>query len=282
MSEANANSDTIEYRYLLPWQCESAYPVVYYDDPVRRDPEKYLVLHEVYSRNQHNYAVSDQWQYYKGIVTWNPAIFEKYKDSYNMVYCRQYMNMFRDRSPEYVPWEDRGCELCCFYGNPASTDRTIMNARYDVPLALWRSGMTVDAYGVIPQKNRIEYRGEWSAIFRGGVPSHQKWLEMRNYKFSIAFENSKDPYWADGWVTEKIYDVLGSGTIPIYWGAPNIEEYVPADLFIHYQEFENPQLLFEYIRDTPQEMFAEMSRRGYEWHGMAKMDEYLDIYEGLA
>ena len=40
-------------------------------------------------------------------------------------------------------------------------------------------------------------------------------------KYSIIVENEKEP----NWITEKLIDCLVTKTIPIYWGAPNIEEF---------------------------------------------------------
>jgi len=52
------------------------------------------------------------------------------------------------------------------------------------------------------------------------------------YKFIICFENSK----TDGYVTEKIFNVFLSGSIPIYDGAPNITDYIVPGSFIQYDE----------------------------------------------
>lgn len=52
------------------------------------------------------------------------------------------------------------------------------------------------------------------------------------YKFIICFENSKTP----GYVTEKIFNVFASGSIPIYDGAPNITDYIVPSSFIQYDE----------------------------------------------
>jgi hypothetical protein len=52
------------------------------------------------------------------------------------------------------------------------------------------------------------------------------------YKFIICFENSKTP----GYVTEKIFNVFLSGSIPIYDGAPNITNYIVPGSFIQYDE----------------------------------------------
>lgn len=44
---------------------------------------------------------------------------------------------------------------------------------------------------------------------------------LRNYRFSIAMENSIE----HDYFTEKILDCFLSGTIPIYWGTRNVETY---------------------------------------------------------
>lgn len=60
---------------------------------------------------------------------------------------------------------------------------------------------------------------------------------IKNYKFTIAFENEQ----AKNYVTEKIFQPLLIGSIPIYWGAPNISEYFNPNCYInvdHYKSFE--------------------------------------------
>jgi hypothetical protein len=44
---------------------------------------------------------------------------------------------------------------------------------------------------------------------------------LRDYRYSIVVENSRE----DGYFTEKIVDCFACGTVPIYWGCPNIGEY---------------------------------------------------------
>jgi hypothetical protein len=50
------------------------------------------------------------------------------------------------------------------------------------------------------------------------------------YKFILCFENSQTP----GYVTEKIFNVFASGSIPIYDGAPNITDYIVSGSFVQY------------------------------------------------
>jgi hypothetical protein len=47
----------------------------------------------------------------------------------------------------------------------------------------------------------------------------EKVKRFRKYKFCIAYENAAE----DGYATEKLYDALRSGCIPIYWGAPDVK-----------------------------------------------------------
>lgn len=58
---------------------------------------------------------------------------------------------------------------------------------------------------------------------------------ISNYKFSIAFENCSHP----GYITEKIMEALLVGSIPIYWGAPDIDLDINPDCFINVQKFAN-------------------------------------------
>ena len=53
-------------------------------------------------------------------------------------------------------------------------------------------------------------------------------LDAQSVQFALCFENSI----LKGWVTEKIFDCLFTGTIPIYLGAPEICGHVPAECFI--------------------------------------------------
>nr|GME11013.1 glycoprotein 3-alpha-L-fucosyltransferase A-like [Ipomoea batatas] len=47
---------------------------------------------------------------------------------------------------------------------------------------------------------------------------------LRQYKFSLAFENSNE----EDYVTEKFFQSLVAGSIPVVVGAPNIQEYAPC------------------------------------------------------
>jgi hypothetical protein len=102
-----------------------------------------------------------------------------------------------------------------------------------------------DFYGKGWVKSKKKYKN-----YKGEVES--KFETYQNYKFALCFENMKE---INGYVTEKIFDCFVAGIIPIYWGASNIEEYIPKTCFIDYREFENIEDLYDYI--------SNMSKREY-------------------
>lgn len=66
-----------------------------------------------------------------------------------------------------------------------------------------------------------------------------KYQTIRNYKFALCFENAR----FSGYITEKIFDCFESGIVPIYLGAPNIEEYIPSNCYIRADKYSKPELL---------------------------------------
>jgi len=67
---------------------------------------------------------------------------------------------------------------------------------------------------------------------------------IAEYKFTVAFENAV----AKDYVTEKFYDPLIAGSIPIYLGAPNIEDFAPGDkCFINAADWDSPESLARYV-----------------------------------
>lgn len=69
--------------------------------------------------------------------------------------------------------------------------------------------------------------------YHGSVENKHETLS--NFKYSICFENMTD---INGYITEKMYDCFKAKCVPIYWGAPNIGEYVPKECFIDFRDFD--------------------------------------------
>jgi len=67
---------------------------------------------------------------------------------------------------------------------------------------------------------------------------------LGKYRFAICYENVKN---IPGYITEKIFDCFFAGTVPVYLGAGNITDHVPAGCFVDKRNFESYDELYDYL-----------------------------------
>ncbi|XP_022763374.1 glycoprotein 3-alpha-L-fucosyltransferase A-like isoform X1 [Durio zibethinus] len=86
---------------------------------------------------------------------------------------------------------------------------------------------------------------------------------LRRYKFSLAFENSNE----EDYVTEKFFQSLVAGTVPVVIGAPNIEDFAPSPgSVLHIKELEDVQSVakrMKYLAENP-DAYNQSLRWKYE------------------
>ena len=104
-------------------------------------------------------------------------------------------------------------------------------------------------------KNNIENKSFSKNIDTFGTgfnkPFISKSVCLKDYMFSICLENSKYDYY----VTEKIFDVIMSGCVPIYWGMPSISKvFDPRGMFV----FNNIEELNFIIDSLTEDKYYEM------------------------
>jgi hypothetical protein len=93
------------------------------------------------------------------------------------------------------------------------------------------------------------------------------------YAFSVVIENCRE----EGYFTEKIVDALLCGSVPVYWGAPDIERYFdPRGLVVCRSEDE----LKEAIRGLSIDDFR--ARRGYLEANRLRALRYADVAGTIA
>ncbi len=71
------------------------------------------------------------------------------------------------------------------------------------------------------------------SIFWGGG-FENKAIGLADYRFSVCIENTSDT----NYFTEKIIDCFLTGTVPIYWGCPNIGDFFDTRGIIHITSYE--------------------------------------------
>jgi hypothetical protein len=82
--------------------------------------------------------------------------------------------------------------------------------------------------------------------WKGEIPIGDKKSVMEEYRFAICYENARD---TPGYIMEKIFDCFFAGTVPIYWGANNVTEHIPAGCFIDKRKFNNYSELYEFMKN---------------------------------
>ncbi len=78
--------------------------------------------------------------------------------------------------------------------------------------------------------------------YKGEAKDKIKLLSI--FKYCLCFENSTN---VKGYITEKIFDCFKARCVPIYWGASNIENYIPKDCFIDFRNFGNYEKLLNFL-----------------------------------
>ena len=106
-------------------------------------------------------------------------------------------------------------------------------------------------YASLPKGEFDLYGSGWQGYrdWKGTVPN--KWETLKHYKFCYCFENTQKQ---EGYITEKIFDCLVGGCVPIYWGADNITAYIPKECFIDRRDFSSDEDLYWFLKSiTPEE-----------------------------
>jgi hypothetical protein len=126
----------------------------------------------------------------------------------------------------------------------------------------------IDLYGVgwgDRWSRRNLYPAYWlnlpqiNSIYKGSCIS--KYEVLHNYDFCLCFENMS----MDGYITEKLFDCLYAGTIPLYMGAPNILDYIPAAAFIDCRKYSTWTEMWNDVISMSEKQISTMREAGREF-----------------
>lgn len=78
--------------------------------------------------------------------------------------------------------------------------------------------------------------------YRGAIESKSQ--AYSKAKFGICYENTKD---LPNYITEKIFDCMMEGCIPVYWGANNVCDFIPKGCFIDRRDFATTVDLHDFL-----------------------------------
>lgn len=115
-----------------------------------------------------------------------------------------------------------------------------------------------------------KHRRTLMSIYKGACAS--KYEVLSQYKFSLCFENMA----IKGYVTEKIFDCLYTGTVPLYLGAPDIEDLIPKDVYIDCRKFSSWHAMYGALEKMPSGEIEQMREYGRLFIRSAEGAKYHD------
>ncbi|OGQ55114.1 MAG: hypothetical protein A3J24_06525 [Deltaproteobacteria bacterium RIFCSPLOWO2_02_FULL_53_8] len=115
-------------------------------------------------------------------------------------------------------------------------------------------------------------RSALMSISQGACAS--KYETLSRYRFCLCFENTQ----MAGYVTEKIFDCLYAGTIPLYLGAPDIDSLIPSAAYIDCRKFVSWDEMWHELNGMSENKVNAIREAGRAFLGS---EEYLKYYNSL-
>jgi hypothetical protein len=224
--------------------------------------KKILMAWEPPTVSPQNYH-SNVWRQFDRVMTYNGSYvknskFKKFNYCFSLSAPQKYHAMEDRKLCTLIASNKQGAAQNSIYPLRAQiVDYFIQKATHDFDL--WGHGWQI------------------SPVYKGIVDD--KLACMAKYKYAFCFENSCE----NDYVTEKIFDAFSAGCVPIYLGAPNIDQYIPTSCFVDYRDFASLDELYTYLKNMSVTEYEEYlySARTYLESPQARIFSYDYFIERL-
>lgn len=128
----------------------------------------------------------------------------------------------------------------------------------------------IDFFHLLNAQKRVDSGGRVLNNINGPVKDKMEFI--KNYRFTMAFENSSYP----GYVTEKIFEPMKVNSIPIYWGSEKVVEEFNEKSFINvhaYNRLSDAVHAVLEIENNKEKLSAMLAE---PWFIENKLTEYFD------
>jgi alpha(1,3/1,4) fucosyltransferase len=175
---------------------------------------------------------------FKRVYTWNDDLVD------NKKFFKFYYPVLRQIQTELPSFKERKLLTQISCNKKSKHQKELYSARISV----------IDFFQDKPEGEFEFYGHGWAKgnyrHYKGSIEN--KLDALKNYRFSVCYENMCD---IKGYITEKIFDCFATGTIPIYWGASNVTDYIPKECFIDRRDFGSFEEVYDYIRSMDAETY---------------------------
>ena len=130
----------------------------------------------------------------------------------------------------------------------------------------------IDLWGRLWENGLGDMEAEFGDAVRRSLrgPVDDKYEAMSRYRFAICYENMV----LDGWITEKLFDCLYAGVVPIYLGAPDIDDAVDPGCYIDARRFANYDEMQRFLDALSPTEYERLRTAGREYLASEKFRQF--------
>lgn len=186
-------------------------------------------------------------EHFGKVFTWNDDLVDGVK------FFKFHYPELRERIANIVPFEEK--KLCTLMATRLGSKhpKQLYSEREKMIRFFEDKPELFDFYGRNWEKKKFR---NWKGV------AADKLAVIKNYKFSICYENMRD---VKGYITEKIFDCFAVGNVPVYWGASNVTEYIPEDCFIDRRKFIDEDQLCRFLMSMKKEEYEGYLERAAQF-----------------
>lgn len=235
--------------------------------PVKNHPNAYLFLFECEVVHPHGW-IKESHDQFKAVFTWHDGLVD------NKKYFKFNFPWGNDNEVKIgLDHKDKFCTLIAGYKLYKHPLELYHDRIYAIRYFEEKHSDEFDFYGRgWPNKFNPEQPLEYFPSYRGEIENKLSVLER--YKFSICYENAKD---FPGYITEKVLDCFAAGCVPVYWGASNITDHIPADCFIDRRDFDNYDDLYLFMKNMSYEEYINYQKNMRDYLQSDKLNQFSHI-----
>ncbi len=205
------------------------------------------------------------------VMTWNRELCDQKK-----IFWIGYGNSSELYEKDFNRIYDRKSgNICSIISKKYSTNKYSLYKEREAAIDFFKkTNLGIDLYGygwdsrqfkgIYRPFNKISFARKFlykpPEFYKGTI--HNKFNTFIKYKFSLCFENCS----YRGYITEKIFDSMFAGCIPVYFGCPNIRHEIDAEAFIDKRDFSSYKDLYLYLNS--------MSKKEY----LFRIKKIIDFY----
>jgi len=155
------------------------------------------------------------------------------------------------------------CSLQTYYNWGHPLDANYMKHKIMVELKT-EPHLLLHTYGPDPFGKPESYKGNLGHRHS----NYHNLKKINEYLFCYAAECTSDPFFGHNYLTERVFNTFKSKTVLVYYGATNVQELLPNEIFVDVRKFPDVETLGDYliVLSKDKKRYIEMVEEAYKWN----------------